>query len=30
MTIDYIQSGNLYQNGYIERFNRTYHTKKGN
>jgi putative transposase len=26
ITIDYIQAGNPYQNGYIKRFNRTYHT----
>ncbi|WP_100136180.1 integrase core domain-containing protein [Snodgrassella alvi] len=24
--MDYIQAGNPYQNGYIKRFNRTYHT----
>ncbi|MCO6521492.1 MAG: transposase family protein [Snodgrassella sp.] len=24
ITIDYIQAGSTYQNGYIERFNRTY------
>jgi putative transposase len=27
ITIDYIQPGSPYQNGYIERFNRTYHTE---
>ncbi|WP_100123225.1 DDE-type integrase/transposase/recombinase [Snodgrassella alvi] len=27
ITIDYIQPGSSYQNGYIERFNRTYHTE---
>ncbi|WP_100153204.1 integrase core domain-containing protein [Snodgrassella alvi] len=27
MTIDYIQPGSPYQNGYIERFNRTYRTE---
>jgi putative transposase len=30
ITIDYIQSGNLYQNDYVERFNCMYHTKEGN
>jgi putative transposase len=27
ITIDYIQAGSTYQNGYIERFNRTYRTE---
>ncbi|WP_100098925.1 integrase core domain-containing protein [Snodgrassella alvi] len=27
MTIDYIQASSPYQNGYIERFNRTYRTE---
>ncbi|PIT50981.1 transposase [Snodgrassella alvi] len=27
ITIDYIQAGSLYQNRYIERFNRTYRTE---
>ncbi|WP_100154036.1 integrase core domain-containing protein [Snodgrassella alvi] len=27
MTIDYIQAGSTYRNGYIERFNRTYRTE---
>jgi putative transposase len=27
ITIDYIQAGSPYQNGYIERFNRTYRTR---
>ncbi|WP_371807110.1 integrase core domain-containing protein [Snodgrassella communis] len=25
--MDYIKPGSLYQNGYIERFNRTYRTE---
>ena len=30
ITLGYIKSGNPYQNGYIERFNRTYQTEKLN